>query len=47
MKSSANVTSRLRSYVLHEICGNRDMSKEEGARIILSEPGKHCSHQFI
>ena len=43
---TANVVERVKSYLLKEICQNRDMGKEEAMRIVMGNAGYHCSHQF-
>ena len=40
---TSNVTHKIKSFVLHEVCGNRDVGKEEAFRVILSLPGKHSN----
>lgn len=46
ISKTSSVTGKLRSYILNEIVSNRDMGKEEGARILLGLKGKECSHSF-
>ena len=41
---TATVTSNLRSLMIQEVSGGRDVSKEEACRIVLGEAGTRCSH---
>ena len=44
--NQSSAVSKLRSYVLNQVCGNRDMGKEEAMRLILSLPGKRSNVYF-
>ena len=44
LDATANVVERVKSYLLNEVCGSRDMGKEEAMRIVLGSAGYHCSH---
>ena len=43
---TANVSHKIKSFVIHEVCGNRDIGKEEACRIVLSLPGKHSNLSY-